>query len=348
MTQLCARCVLPSTFPNISFDAEGMCCFCARPETTHQNQFDARQRQEFEHIVHASKGRFAYDALCCYSGGKDSTYMLKMMVRDLGLNVLAFTLDNGFITEQSKQNIVKVVDMLAVDHLFFKPARAFMTRMYKEAVFGDLNQTRGNYITRISDICLSCISVVNTCAARLALSYRIPMIFAGFTPGQIPRAVIKNNHRFYRQTYQQHRDHWNARLGSHAEQYLDLPDDSFEIYQMSPYLVFEKSEAFILDEIRELGWVHPEQLDGCTSNCALNVVGNLCHEKKYGFHPYALELSKLIRKGLLTRDEALHKLTLQVEERAVEKTLVQLGVSRTAIEALGKRGNGPCAELSAA
>src|SRR6516165_11172905 len=326
--RVCSRCVLPATFPNISFNEDGVCSLCSRPEAAQQTQFEDRQRREFEEVVEANRSKFLYDALCCYSGGKDSTYMLKMMVRDLGLNVLAFTLDNGFITDQSKQNIVKVVDILAVDHLFFKPARAFMTQMYREAVFGDLNQARGNYITRISDICLSCISVVNTYAARLALSHRIPMIFAGFTPGQIPRAVIKNNHRFYRQTYQQHRDHWNARLGTHAGQYLDLPDDSFEIYQMSPYLVFEKSEAFILDEIRELGWVHPEQLDGCTSNCALNVVGNLCHEKKYGFHPYALELSKLIRKGLLTRDEALHKLTLEVEEPALEQTLIQIGFSR--------------------
>ena len=345
---LCSRCVLPASFPNISFDGDGVCCFCARPETARQNEFDTRQRQEFEDIVGSNKGKFTYDAVCCYSGGKDSTYMLKMMVRDLGLNVLAFTLDNGFITDQSKQNIVKVVDILAVDHLFFKPARAFMTQMYREAVFGDLNQARGNYITRISDICLSCISVVNTHAARLALSHRIPMIFAGFTPGQIPRAVIKNNHRFYRQTYHQHKGHWTARLGAHAAQYLDLPEDPFEIYQMSPYLVFEKSEAFILAEIKDLGWIHPEKLDGCTSNCALNVVGNMCHEKKYGFHPYALELSKLIRKGLLTRDEALRKLSLQVEEPALEQTLIQLGVSRRDLQTLEKRGTRACAESSAA
>ncbi len=339
MTDLvvCSRCVLPASFPNISFDRDGVCCFCAKPETTHQQAFDARQRQEFEQIIHQNQGKFSYDALCCYSGGKDSTYMLKMMVRDLSLSVLAFTLDNGFITGQSKQNIVKVVDLLEVDHLFYKPARAFMTRMYREAVFGDLNKTRGNYSTRISDVCLSCISVVNTSAARLALQHRIPMIFAGFTPGQIPRAVIKNNHRFYRQTYDQHKEHMRERLGTRADQYLDLPDDPFEIYQMSPYLVYEKSEAFILDEIRELGWIHPEGLDGCTSNCALNVVGNLCHEKKYGFHPYALELSKLIRKGLLTRTDAMHKLTLQVEERAVEDTLVQLGVSMGDIQALARK-----------
>src|SRR3954453_4220539 len=106
---ICTRCVLPSPFPNISFDRDGVCSLCARPEAVHQHEFDARQRQEFEQVVAAHKGKSTHDALCCYSGGKDSTYMLKMMVRDLGLSVLAFTLDNGFITEQSKQNIVKVV-----------------------------------------------------------------------------------------------------------------------------------------------------------------------------------------------------------------------------------------------
>lgn len=333
---ICARCVLPATFPNISFDDHGVCCFCNRPEAARQHDFDARQRQEFERIVAQHRGRFTYDALCCYSGGKDSTYMLKMMVRDLGLSVLAFTLDNGFITAQSKQNIVQVVDLLEVDHLFFKPARAFMTRMYREAVFGDLNRARGNYSARISDVCLSCISVVNAIAARLALQHRIPMIFAGFTPGQIPRAMIKNHHRFYRQTYVRHGGHMRERLGQRADRYLDLPDDSFEIYQMSPYLVYEKSEEIILAEIRELGWIHPERLDGCTSNCALNAVGNLCHEKKYGFHPYALELSKLVRNGLLARAEALAKLAQKGDEAAVAETLVQLGVDRADIAALGK------------
>jgi hypothetical protein len=335
--RVCSRCVLPATFPNISFNEDGVCSLCSRPEAAQQTQFEDRQRREFEEVVEANRSKFLYDALCCYSGGKDSTYMLKMMVRDLGLSVLAFTLDNGFITDQSKENILRVVELLEVDHFFFKPARTFMTRMYKEAVFGDLNQARGNYITRISDVCLSCISVVNTCAARLALTHRIPMVFAGFTPGQIPRAVIKNNHRFYRETYRQHGQHWQSRLGKQAGRYLDLPDDSFEIYQMSPYLVFEKSEAFILAEIRELGWLHPERLDGCTSNCALNAVGNLCHEKKYGFHPYALELSKLVRKRLLSREEALSKLTLQVDEPALSASLQQLGVSRCEIDSLARR-----------
>src|SRR5271168_22061 len=100
---ICAECVLPATFPNIQFDDRGVCSYCRQEEPAQQRKFDERHRAEFERIVETSRGKHPYDALCCYSGGKDSTYMLKMMVRQMGLKVLAFTLDNGFITEQSKQ-----------------------------------------------------------------------------------------------------------------------------------------------------------------------------------------------------------------------------------------------------
>ncbi|MBI3558081.1 MAG: hypothetical protein HY074_17595 [Deltaproteobacteria bacterium] len=332
--KLCAKCVLPSTFPNITFDQESVCNFCRKQETIDYRKFDATQKLEFDETLQRNKGVYQYDAICCYSGGKDSTYMLKMMIQDMGLNVLAYTLDNGFITEQSKQNIKKVTTALSVDHVFYSPSPAFMKKMYVESMLGELNKNRGSYKTRISDACLSCISLVNTHAARMALQMRIPMIFAGFTPGQIPRAVIKNGYRHYKETWETQKDHFMKTLGSEADRFLNLREDGMDICQMSPFLVYEKSEKEILDSIRSLGWIYPENLDGCSSNCALNAVGNLCHEKKFGFHPYAFELSQLIRKNLLDRDEALAKLSANVNDQSLEETLEKLGLSRADLEKL--------------
>jgi hypothetical protein len=106
---------------------------------------------------------------------------------------------------------------------------------------------------------------------------------------------------------------------------------------MSPFLVHERTEAFILEEIRQLGWEHPERLDGCTSNCALNAVGNICHQRKHGFHPYALELSKLVRKGLLTRDEALQKLATTADEATTREAFARLEITARAVEQLGRK-----------
>src|SRR4051812_41490178 len=124
---VCAECVLPSSFPNIAFNADGVCNFCTSETPTHQAHFQERQLEEFRQVIDSSRGQRPYEAIACYSGGKDSTYMLKMMVRDWDLNVLAFTLDNGFITPQSKANIARVADLLCVDHIFFRPSRSFMT-----------------------------------------------------------------------------------------------------------------------------------------------------------------------------------------------------------------------------
>ena len=330
--RLCTRCVLPQGFPNIKFGDDGVCNFCLSFERLNHAPFEEEQRKDFQAVIDQAKGKHAYDAICCYSGGKDSTYMLLMMTQEMGLKTLAYTLDNGFITEQSKENIRRVVEALGIDHVFYKPSKTFMTAMYKAAMLGDLNKNRGNFQTRISDACLACISLVNTYAARLALQMHIPLVFSGFTPGQIPRAVIKNNHRFYRETYAANREHFQALLGDDARRYFELTEPDFEIYQMSPYLVYEVSEAQILERIKKLGWTLPANLDGCSSNCSLNAVGNLCHQKKFGFHPYAQELSQLIRQSLLTRDEALQKLNQGVPEASLNEVLGKIGITREQLE----------------
>jgi tRNA(Ile)-lysidine synthase TilS/MesJ len=332
---ICSKCVLPSSFPNIELDENNICNFCNEYEKNKikNESFVHSQKIPFLDIIEKLKGKFEYDALCCYSGGKDSTYLLKMMREEFDLTVLAFTLDNGFITEQSKKNISLATDKLNIDHIFYRPDPGFMKSMYRSAMLGDLNQNRGVYQTRISDTCLSCISLINTYAAKLALQFKIPMIFAGFTPGQIPKAVIKNNHLFYKQTFDSQKNKLDE-LSNNASRYFKIPEIEFEIYQMSPYLVYEKSEEAILLAIKELGWSNPENLDGCSTNCSLNAVGNMCHKKKYKFHPYAQELSQLIRSGLLKRHEALEKMEKGVSTAEINKTLHKLEIS---IEEINER-----------
>lgn len=75
-----------------------------------------------------------YDALLCFSGGKDSTYTLWLLRKKLGLRVLAVTFDNGFLPEQTFKNI-------------FSP----------------------NTLMRASSICIACISIVKFGALCIAL-----------------------------------------------------------------------------------------------------------------------------------------------------------------------------------
>ena len=89
------------------------------------------------------------------SGGKDSTYALCRLV-DMGLRVYAFTLDNGYISEQAKDNIRRVVAALGVEH-------EFATTPAMNAIFRDS-------LTRFSNVCNGCFKTIYTLACSAPAS----------------------------------------------------------------------------------------------------------------------------------------------------------------------------------
>lgn len=87
--------------------------------------------------------------------------------------------------------------------------------------------------------------------------------------------------------------------------------------------------------MQAFGWKKPQDVDGCSSNCLLNVFNNFIHQKTYDYSPYELELSHLIRNGLLTREQALDKINDQSEEQ-VNLIANKLGVSKSQINEIVK------------
>ncbi|NNF04243.1 MAG: amino acid adenylation domain-containing protein, partial [Rhodothermales bacterium] len=146
----CVRCGLPDNYPGAAFDPDGLCHLCTG--------FDAYERKAREYFrsmdelgalfdrVRAERTA-DYDCLMLLSGGKDSTYALCRLV-DMGLDVLAFTLDNGFISEGAKANIRRVVETLGVDHVFGKtPA---MNEIFRDS------------LERYSNVCNGCFKTIYT------------------------------------------------------------------------------------------------------------------------------------------------------------------------------------------
>lgn len=71
-----------------------------------------RAKDKIDKLLSEKHGSAEYDAVMCYSGGKDSTYTLMLAVKKYGLKVLSFTLDNGFISPVAFDNINRVTDAL--------------------------------------------------------------------------------------------------------------------------------------------------------------------------------------------------------------------------------------------
>ncbi len=327
----CTRCVLSENFPRIEFDDQGICNFCNN-ELLHSTGSEqiGNARIDINKLFEEARGKSEYDAILCYSGGKDSTYTLKLAVEKYNLKVLSFTLDNGFISPTAFRNIEEVVSKLGVDHITYRPSYKFMKGLFRASSLVSIYNPKT--LIRISANCNSCISIVNITALKFALEKEIPFILAGFTLGQIPSNTIyyKNNYEFFKDSRKSILDKLKAELGDDVVKYMEISDSILKKSGFSPYninlLTLEEiTENEIIEQILPLGWTKPNDVDGCSTNCIINAFNNYVHEKHFGYSPYELELSHLIRRKLLSREEALEKLYDQPQDQ-INKIFKELGI----------------------
>jgi tRNA(Ile)-lysidine synthase TilS/MesJ len=102
-----------------------------------------------------------------YSGGKDSTYTLALLRESYDLNVLAVTLDNGFMPEQTTKNIRLMSERLGFDHILYRPRFDVLKKIFSASTLKDLFPLKT--LTRASSICTSCISFVKFFTQRTAV-----------------------------------------------------------------------------------------------------------------------------------------------------------------------------------
>lgn len=335
----CTKCILSASFPKIEFDNDGVCNFCLDKmfHTSEQKNID-KSKQKIDGLIESSKGTSEYDGIMCYSGGKDSTYSLMLAVKKYDLKILSFTLDNGFISRTAFENINRVVDLLGVDQITVRPSSKFIKSVIKYSSLNNIYNPKT--LVRISAGCNSCISLVNIMALKFALEKEVPFIFAGFTLGQIPSNAIlyKNNYSFFQESRESSLEKLRKYMGGQIDEYYCIKPSIINRVKSYPYninlLCIENiSEQEIVKHIKPLGWQKPGDVDGCSSNCRLNTFNNYVHQKNFGYSPYELELSHLIRKKQLTRDEALKKINDQPVDQ-LQAIMNELGISEKDINEL--------------
>jgi N-acetyl sugar amidotransferase len=118
--QICSNCVMDTTDSRITFDSNGVCDHCNDFYTNVKPNWhtDERGRAEMEKLVENikkdGKGR-NFDCLLGMSGGVDSSYLLHLAVKELGLRPLVFHVDGGWNSELAVHNIQVMIDKLGLD-----------------------------------------------------------------------------------------------------------------------------------------------------------------------------------------------------------------------------------------
>jgi tRNA(Ile)-lysidine synthase TilS/MesJ len=309
MIKRCARCILPQTFPNVHFNEHGLCQFCQDTAPVEQLQAERKKLQESiaAALISHKNSHANYDCIVAYSGGKDSTFTLKLLVEEYGLRCLAITIDNGFVAEQAVKNCKAVTAALGVDHIMFTPAPDFMNKLYTKSVTEDIHPKSA--IKRASRMCNSCINLINTYMLKAALQHQVKLIAGGYIGGQVPKdaAIMEIDLNLHGKLREQTLQRYTSHLGQEALKYLGLNADTGKVTVVNPMLGVHLSEEQIIAQIASLGWVMTQNTGKNSSNCLLNDLGIAVHYKQYGFNPYQLEISEQVRHGLLEPEAALKK-----------------------------------------
>ena len=110
----CSRCVLPETFPFISFDDLGVCNYCNNYKIKNQ----PKPLDNLLAVIEPYRRKDGQpDCIVPFSGGRDSTYALHLIKNKLGLNPIAFTYDWGMVTDLGRRNIARVCGKLGVENI---------------------------------------------------------------------------------------------------------------------------------------------------------------------------------------------------------------------------------------
>lgn len=118
--QICTRCIMDTSDPDIEFDVSGVCSHCHNFDQNLLQQWhpDESGKQMLDEIVaqikREGKGK-PYDCVIGLSGGVDSSYLAYVARKQLGLRLLAVHVDAGWNSELATRNIENIVCKLDID-----------------------------------------------------------------------------------------------------------------------------------------------------------------------------------------------------------------------------------------
>jgi hypothetical protein len=356
---ICKRCIIPASFPNITF-RNGLCSFCINSERSAFNR-TVKGHNQLVKILESKKGE-GYDCIVPTGGGKDSSYVLYYVVRELGLKPLAFFFDNGFILDFAKQNLQNICKRLSVD-LAVAKSRDFR----RKAVIEALNVS--NYVNQFwtTGICANCTNNALTAAMNEATCRKIPFIIWGHSRFENPSSDFgyesevakygdRNLERFmnYILSYtnliycRNSTDYINALAHRWSHEYYVIRDNvatnlsedwrkSFPFWEASfinkkvqsigffDYIAYDPFKSIEILK-KEVGWRAPENRE-TRNDCRLHCLGNYANLGLTGITRDGFYLANLVREGLLTRNEAIEReeATKKDLERECQETLRAMG-----------------------
>lgn len=116
--RVCNNCVLHSKVPGVTINDEGLCSICSGFNKFRQHEPRVKQFlvEEMERLFEKARSKERpYHVIVLFSGGKDSTILLKMVREKYGLRPLAISIMHPLVNKTASKNMEDVARKLNVD-----------------------------------------------------------------------------------------------------------------------------------------------------------------------------------------------------------------------------------------
>lgn len=312
----CSRCVMPETQETITFDENGVCSTCRNVSVKQENVDWEANKKEFLSLLEKYRGKYAYDCIVPFSGGKDSTYTAYSLVRDYGLNPLIVSYDHHMYRPNVLQNNERTIKKLGVDYLKFRTNWQVVKKLMRVS------------LERKGDIYWYQHTGIFAFPMHMAIKFQVPLVIWGE-----PSSEYTNYYGYdEKEEVDERRFNMFINLGITAQDmigFLDDPNITMRDLQFNTYPKREdlrnlgcrsiclgsyqpwdvKKQVEIIQ--RELGW-QGDAVEGVPSEYNYEKVEDMMQgiqdylkfiKRGYGRMSHLASID--IRNGRLTRDEGL-------------------------------------------
>ncbi len=333
--RICTRCIMDTSIPGIRFDENGECNFCALHDKLEKefplNDTGLRKLECIvEDIKKKGKGE-KYDCVLGVSGGRDSTYTLYYVKKNLGLRPLAVHFNDGFSNPVAGENMLKATKKLGVD------LRTITSdwRESKDLKIAFLKASTPD-LEEGTDI------GIGTAFYGVAAKENIKYVLFGQsfrTEGIAPLSWNYLDGKYLKAVHK--------RFGSLKLRPWNPTDPGFnmDLFHIAYYALWRgiktvpilyyvryiRSEAETVIK-RELGWVYPgaHYFDDLYQSLM-----NYIYRTKFGINRRVYNYSALVRSGQMPREEALARVKeiyIIEDPKIIDLCIKRLGISREEFE----------------
>ena len=339
LTPRCQQCFLSQTYSPLE---EGVCHDCRTfqdsPSSVQSkvllNQFNQSVKRNMDHGNE-------YDAVVLFSGGKDSTYMVKRLRDDFpGIRLLCLMIDNTFMSEIALINAKELIEKLGVEHISYRPPNELMERMYRHAFLnlndkgcsGTVDQFDGDFLCDIG--------------RNFTLKMKAPMLFIGLSKIQVEKILNTHSYESPKEKEQQNRTEvagiklsdifskteitkyfWQGKMVDPKQ----VPKVFF------PFYAWNLGEEKIKKEVAETGLLPKGNQSPLVTNNQLIPLMGLVDMANFGYSSFEPEFAEMVRKGLSDRKHWLYTFELleyaaktgRFISGAVDEVIGRLGLTRS-------------------